>query len=585
MRSTIWSLAAAASAIIVDAATLDDVCTQAYVQDNLPADGFYPGVTINAASVAASPQYNISVSDQSFFPDGTFDYCNVTFAYSRDGTNDKVLVNYWLPSPDKFENRYLSTGGGGLAINSGTSTNGSLPGGILYGATAGLTDGGFGSFETMWDAVFLLANDSINWDSVYSFGYKAQNELATLGKELTKQFFNMSDNKLYSYYQGCSEGGREGWSQVQRFADEFDGAAIGAPAFRYSFQQVNHLYSNVVEQTLGYYPSNCEFEAIVNATLEACDPMDGRTDGVVSRTDLCKLNFDLNSTIGTAYYCAADAGGAASIFGGTTNPSPAQNGTISAEAVEVAKTIIDGLHDSNGGRIYLSYQPAATFEDATTQYNSETSSWEINISSLGGEWVARYLELTNSSTLDSLDGVTYDTLKDWMLQGWQMYDDSLQTNWPDLTSFNNANGKVLHFHGESDNSIPTASSVRYYDSVRSIMYPNMSFNDSTAALNDWYKLFLVPGAAHCGTNDLQPNGPFPQTNLAVLIDWVENGVEPVTLNATTLQGESKGEQQQICGWPLRPYWTDNGTTMECQYDQASIDSWLYEFDGIKMPVY
>jgi tannase len=67
-----------------------------------------------------------------------------------------------------------------------------------------------------------------------------------------------------------------------------------------------------------------------------------------------------------------------------------------------------------------------------------------------------------------------------------------------------------------------------------MMYPNMTFNDSTTALGDWYHLSFIPGAAHCGTNTLQPKGPFPQTNLAVMIDWVENGVVSTTLNATYL---------------------------------------------------
>ena len=84
---------------------------------------------------------------------------------------------------------------------------------------------------------------------------------------------------------------------------------------------------------------------------------------------------------------------------------------------------------------------------------------------------------------------------------------------------------------------PTASSVLYYESVRQVMNPNLSFNDSSNALGDWYHLFLVLGAAPCSSsNTLQPNGPFPQTNLAVLIDWVKNGATPNTLNVTYLQG-------------------------------------------------
>ena len=335
----------------------------------------------------------------------------------------------------------------------------------------------------------------------------------------------------------------------------------------------------------------------MNETIALCDPLDGKTDGVVSRSDLCKLHFSLNSTIGKPYSCPAssDMVGFMGPPGGgppkserqfsNFSPTPAQNGTVSAKGVAVATEITDGLRDSKGRRVYLSYQPAAGFVDAQTQYNAATNSWGLSVNGMGAEFVTRYLQLRDTSSMANLDGITYDTLKDWIYQGMHTYQDTLQTTWPDLTPFYEAGGKVLHFHGESDNSIPTASSVRYYESVRRIMYPNISFNDSTTALNDWYRLFLVPGAGHWGPSTAQPNGPWPQTSLAVLIDWVEKGIQPTTLNATVLQGKHIGEQQQICGWPLRPYWTNNGTNMECQYDQASIDSWLYDFDAFKIPVY
>jgi len=261
------------------------------------------------------------------------------------------------------------------------------------------------------------------------------------------------------------------------------------------------------------------------------------------------LHFNISTTIGKPYYCAATSAMTGppkvkrQMFGGPAEP--AQNGTVTAKGAAVASEIINGLHDLQGRRVYLSYQPAASFADAMTQYNSATGSWEPNVNGgrcqIGGTLspTAQQLYLPN------LDGVTYDTLKGWIIKGWQTYQDTLHTTWPDLTPFHNAGGKVLPFHGESDNSIPTASSVRYHESVRQIMYPNMSFNESTA-LNDWYRLFLVPGAAHCAPNTAQPNGPFPQTSLTVLIDWVHKGVEPTTLNATVLQGEHIGENRQIC---------------------------------------
>jgi tannase len=120
----------------------------------------------------------------------------------------------------------------------------------------------------------LLADGTLNYEALNMFGYKAHHELSLIGKAFTKQVYGMSGNeKLYAYYQGCSESGREGWSQVQRYDDQWDGAVIAAPAFRWSFQQTQHLFSNIVEKTLDYYPPPCEPEKIVNETISACDEM------------------------------------------------------------------------------------------------------------------------------------------------------------------------------------------------------------------------------------------------------------------------------------------------------------------------
>ncbi|KAF4451256.1 hypothetical protein FALBO_16353, partial [Fusarium albosuccineum] len=81
-------------------------------------------------------------------------------------------------------------------------------------------------------------------------------------------------------------------------------------------------------------------------------------------------------------------------------------------------------------------------------------------------------------TLSSLNNVTYDTLKEWMIYGMNKYADSLQTTYPDLSDFQSAGGKVIHVHGESDDSIPAGSSVHYYDSVRSVMFADKSYNES-----------------------------------------------------------------------------------------------------------
>lgn len=323
---------------------------------------------------------------------------------------------------------------------------------------------------------------------------------------------------------------------------------------------------------MGHTPAPCALDLLVDETIIACDPLDGRTDGVISRSDLCMMQFNVSSLVGQNYSCAA------------TDTTPAQNGTITNDDVLVAQTIIDGLHDSEGRRAYVSFQPGGGFLDITSTFNDSSGLWDPPIDAYGSAFILNNIEKLAQTTFSTLEGITYDDLVSYMLKGYTEYIDTVVTNWPDLTPFNNGGGKVIQYHGESDPSVPTAASVRYWESVRQIMYPEMSYNASTDALNAWFKLFLVPGGAHCVVNPQQPNAPFPFGPLAALIDWVEQGDEPVTLPASATSGPFNGSQP-LCAWPLRPYYADNGTTQECQYDQESIDTWQYEFDAFKMPVY
>lgn len=106
-------LTASATAAVAQATSLNDACTVSHVRNSLPENGtyiFYP------STVTANAVYNTTVSGQTFYPDATFDYCNITFAYGHAGKDDRVLQEYWLPSPSNFKNRWLTTGGGGFAV-------------------------------------------------------------------------------------------------------------------------------------------------------------------------------------------------------------------------------------------------------------------------------------------------------------------------------------------------------------------------------------------------------------------------------------------------------------------------------------
>lgn len=226
------------------------------------------------------------------------------------------------------------------------------------------------------------------------------------------------------------------------------------------------------------------------------------------------------------------------------------------------------------------FQPSADFGDAGTSYNNETGQYEASVSGIGVSWVNYFLKKVISDELD-LSTATYDTLRDWILQGIQEYSSTLETDWPDLEDIRDYGGKIIHYHGESDNSIPAGSSVIYHDAVRQAMYPDDSVTDGYTKLSDFYRFYLVPGAGHCGRSRSQPNGPFPSDVLGSVIDWVENGNAPELLPATTTSGVS----EDLCLWPARPLWSEGSTEKECVFDEASYESWLPKLDSIPVPVW
>ncbi|KAG7879742.1 hypothetical protein KL938_003795 [Ogataea parapolymorpha] len=302
----------------------------------------FPLYLILTGSIAAPVSDPVSSSSNSTT---LTEMCDSSYVQSLIPANGTLLGIEFIPSSVQ-------------AIIVDPSTQDSTSSGASSTSTAG-----YDAFDYSLDEVFLYGNGSINWDATYMFSYQALGELTVVGKYLAREFYGLAqDEKLYTYFEGCSDGGREAMSQVQRWGDEYYGVIAGAPAFRFAQQQVLHVFPATVEHTLGYYPPTCELEKIVNATIEACDGLDGRVDGVISRTDSCALQFDLESLVGQPYYCAATTSSSLG-FGfskrddaSQTSDTPEQSGNITQEGIAVAKQIYDGLFNSDGERAYFSLE-------------------------------------------------------------------------------------------------------------------------------------------------------------------------------------------------------------------------------------
>lgn len=134
MKRTFATLAGATAA---SASSLTNLCSTSNIKSALPT---VTGLVFG--DVTASAVYNASVTAGNNYPGITGrNYCNVTVNYHHSDKSDSVNVWYYFPEQSQFKGRFLATGGGGYAINSGAS---GLEGGLVYGAASGCTDGGMG---------------------------------------------------------------------------------------------------------------------------------------------------------------------------------------------------------------------------------------------------------------------------------------------------------------------------------------------------------------------------------------------------------------------------------------------------------
>ena len=84
---------------------------------------------------------------------------------------------------------------------------------------------------------------------------------------------------------------------------------------------------------------------------------------------------------------------------------------------------------------------------------------------------------------------------------------------PNLKPFLARGGKIIQYHGWADPQISPRSSVDYYQERGGAAMGGAS------KISDNYRLFMVPGMAHCGGGDGTANFDM----LAALEQWVEHG--------------------------------------------------------------
>lgn len=483
----------------------------------------YPQLTgAQILDISAIPVQNYSVATPPA-NSTTISFCSVNITYTHPGQNDELHVGIWLPLSG-WNGRFQGTGGGGwyTAIETGEP-----PLAVSQGYAAGFTDGGHSLADALVspDHWGLVSPGNVNLYTLQDFASVGLHDLAVLGKAVATSFYGTPPK--FSYWYGCSTGGRQGLMLAQRYPEDYDGIVALAPAINWDSMILIAYYGQFLMNQLQVYPPQCEFEAITAAAIAACDAFDGVLDGVISSPELCTV--DPNTFVGTPTNCSNDGpqavtSAAASIVSGVWNGAVSTNGSLLGGPLKGGPLNKDAV---------LQSLTLPTLLNPICSTSNSTNCAGISFT-ISPDWIRIFLEKDPDFDPTKITHSQYDR---FLHDSIDQYRSIIGTTDADLTPFRDAGGKMLTWHGTADQVISPSNSISYYERVLQ--------RDPQAG--EYYRLFEAPGTRHCSPG----SGPYPVDALAVVAQWVEEGVVPETLIAEGQTGNGSTVRRELCPWPSK----------------------------------
>ena len=464
------------------------------------------GTTITAAEEVAAG---------SFTPPGTTNvlsnlppFCRVSGTIAPTPRSE-IRVEVWMPLAN-WNGKFAGVGNGGWA------------GVISYGALTDQLRRGYAtaSTNTGHDAAPGLEMGRFAHDEperLIDFAYRSHHETAHAAKSLIQAFYGKAPER--SYFIGCSSGGYEGLMEAQRYPMDYDGIVAGAPANNWTRLMAGDF--DGVLAVLRQPASRLTPEALgllYRGVLAACDRADGITDGVLEDPRRCR--FD-----------------PATLACSRSRSAPA---CLTDAQVEAARRVYDGLSDPVSGA--QMYPGLARGSEPFWPHRDPANPFPIPLSHY--KWL-----------------VFADPAWDWRTFDWKRPEDYqahvkadarlapiLNATNPDLGEFRRRGGKLLQYHGWSDQLIAPENSINYYESVEKLL--------GTAETRSFYRLFMAPGLAHCGGG----TGPNTFDMQQALEQWAERNVAPDRVVARRLINGVVDRSRPLCAFPKVAAYTGHGDT-------------------------
>ena len=426
---------------------------------------------------------------------------------ARTGRDGKPYgIGFAVALPAQWNGRFLFQGGGGL--------NGSVqpPLGAAYAGDRSALARGFAVASTdsghqgaVFDGSFFA-----DQQAALDFLYQAVADVTVVAKAIVQQRYGKP--QAHAYFVGCSTGGREAMMMSQRFPGYFDGIVAAAPAARTSFSNLGLRYATAALNAVAPRDaqgkpqtraalSDTDRKLLIDRMVEACDGLDGNRDGLIFAPQACRFDPGTLACTGAK-----------------------QEGCLAAGQVNAVRAVMQGPRTAAGRQVYPGYY-----------YDTGIANTQGLPGILAGPVIPEGAPVGTSFDVDAAAADAMDARA--------MVGDS--SAWTNLSSFRGHGGKLIFLHGLSDPWFSAQETVRYYELL--------GRDNPETPLQDWSRLFLVPGMGHCagGARTLD------QVDLlGAVVDWVEAGRAPERVIAT---GKSApGESRPLCPYPAHAQYSGRG---------------------------
>jgi feruloyl esterase len=437
----------------------------------------------------SSPTVSISIADAPMKDS----VCRVV-AMLKPTPDSDIGVEVWLPVAN-WNGKFLAVGSGGWG---GTIATAALADGVRRGYAVAATDDG----HKGGSASFAMGHP----EKLIDFAWRAEHEMTVEAKLLIKAFYGRDPK--YSYWNGCSGGGREGLLQAARYPEEFDGIIAGDPANIRRNAWALWLANGTFKDPAAYIPP-AKYPMIHQAVLNACDAKDGLKDGLIEDPQSCHPDFkQLECKHGDGPDC------------------------LTTRQVRTAETMVSPAKTPSGVVLFPRLEPGTEMRWARLAGGPEPA--ELFLDEF------RYVVYQDSKW----DWKSFDLERDAAKA--HAVDKGVDELDPNLAAFAK-HGKLLMYHGWADQQVAPGSSVKFFEAAR-----------QAGGSADWMRLFMVPGMGHCSGGE----GPDTFDKLGTLEQWVEQGKAPEEIVASHKTDGKVDRTRPLCPYPQVARYKGTGSVDE-----------------------